>query len=93
MGKRDFVPARLPGPGHLAQSGFRSLALTSAALACCFVAFSESSGDSTRLENALAVCRIHFAFLICQTAVMATFVSYNRDQAFLLPPDLKAWLP
>ncbi|WP_111400676.1 transposase, partial [Humitalea rosea] len=24
---------------------------------------------------------------------MATFVSYNRDQAFLLPPDLKAWLP
>ena len=24
---------------------------------------------------------------------MATFVPYNRDQAFLLPPDLKAWLP
>ena len=24
---------------------------------------------------------------------MATFVPYNRDQAFLLPPDLKACLP
>ena len=24
---------------------------------------------------------------------MATFVPYNRDQAFLLPPDLKTWLP
>ena len=23
---------------------------------------------------------------------MATFIAYNRDQAFLLPPDLKAWL-
>ena len=28
-----------------------------------------------------------------QTVPMATFVPYNRDQAFLLPPDLKAWLP
>lgn len=24
---------------------------------------------------------------------MTTFVPYNRDQAFLLPPDLKGWLP
>ena len=24
---------------------------------------------------------------------MATFIPFNRDQAFLLPPDLKAWLP
>jgi transposase len=24
---------------------------------------------------------------------MATFVPYNRDQSFLLPPDLKDWLP
>ncbi len=24
---------------------------------------------------------------------MATFIAFNRDQAFLLPPDLKAWLP
>ena len=24
---------------------------------------------------------------------MATFVPYNRDQSFLLPPDLKEWLP
>ncbi len=24
---------------------------------------------------------------------MSSFVSFNRDQAFLLPPDLKAWLP
>jgi transposase len=24
---------------------------------------------------------------------MATFVPYDRDQAFLFPPDLKAWLP
>lgn len=24
---------------------------------------------------------------------MATFVPFNRDQAFLLPPDLKDWLP
>ena len=24
---------------------------------------------------------------------MATFVPYNRDQTFLLPPDLKDWLP
>lgn len=24
---------------------------------------------------------------------MANFVPFNRDQAFLLPPDLKAWLP
>jgi transposase len=24
---------------------------------------------------------------------MATFVPYNRDQTFLLPPDLKHWLP
>jgi transposase len=24
---------------------------------------------------------------------MATFIPFNRDQAFLLPPDLKLWLP
>ncbi|HEY1412802.1 MAG TPA: IS1182 family transposase [Rhodopila sp.] len=24
---------------------------------------------------------------------MANFIPFNRDQAFLLPPDLKAWLP
>ena len=24
---------------------------------------------------------------------MSKFVPFNRDQAFLLPPDLKAWLP
>jgi len=24
---------------------------------------------------------------------MGNFVSYDRDQAFLLPPDLKEWLP
>jgi hypothetical protein len=24
---------------------------------------------------------------------MPNFVPFNRDQAFLLPPDLKAWLP
>ena len=24
---------------------------------------------------------------------MATFVPHNRDQSFLLPPDLKDWLP
>jgi transposase len=24
---------------------------------------------------------------------MSNFVPFNRDQAFLLPPDLKAWLP
>jgi len=24
---------------------------------------------------------------------MASFIPFNRDQAFLLPPDLKAWLP
>ena len=24
---------------------------------------------------------------------MANFIAFNRDQAFLLPPDLKAWLP
>ena len=24
---------------------------------------------------------------------MATFIPFNRDQAFLLPPDLKAWVP
>ncbi len=24
---------------------------------------------------------------------MATFIPFNRDQGFLLPPDLKAWLP
>ena len=24
---------------------------------------------------------------------MASYVPYNRDQGFLLPPDLKAWLP
>ena len=24
---------------------------------------------------------------------MATFIPFNRDQAFLLPPDLKEWLP
>ena len=24
---------------------------------------------------------------------MATFVPYDRSQAFLLPPDLKEWLP
>ncbi len=24
---------------------------------------------------------------------MATFVPFNRDQSFLLPPDLKDWLP
>ena len=24
---------------------------------------------------------------------MANFISFNRDQAFLLPPDLKSWLP
>ena len=24
---------------------------------------------------------------------MPSFVPFNRDQAFLLPPDLKAWLP
>ena len=24
---------------------------------------------------------------------MASYVPFNRDQAFLLPPDLKAWLP
>lgn len=24
---------------------------------------------------------------------MSSFVPFNRDQAFLLPPDLKAWLP
>ena len=28
-----------------------------------------------------------------QTAFMATFVPYDRSQAFLLPPDLKEWLP
>jgi hypothetical protein len=28
-----------------------------------------------------------------QTARMAIFVPYNCDQAFLLPPDLKDWLP
>jgi len=27
------------------------------------------------------------------TARMATFVPFNRDQTFLLPPDLKDWLP
>lgn len=24
---------------------------------------------------------------------MSNFVLFNRDQAFLMPPDLKAWLP
>jgi hypothetical protein len=24
---------------------------------------------------------------------MANFIAFNRDQAFLLPPDMKAWLP
>jgi hypothetical protein len=24
---------------------------------------------------------------------MVNFIAFNRDQAFLLPPDLKAWLP
>jgi len=24
---------------------------------------------------------------------MASFIPFNRDQAFLLPPDLKSWLP
>ncbi len=24
---------------------------------------------------------------------MASFIPFNRDQAFLLPPDLKDWLP
>ncbi len=24
---------------------------------------------------------------------MSNFVPFNRDQAFLLPPDLKTWLP
>ena len=24
---------------------------------------------------------------------MANFIPFNRDQAFLLPPDLKSWLP
>lgn len=24
---------------------------------------------------------------------MTNFVPFNRDQAFLLPPDLRAWLP
>jgi hypothetical protein len=24
---------------------------------------------------------------------MATFVPFSRDQSFLLPPDLKDWLP
>ena len=24
---------------------------------------------------------------------MSNFVSFNRDQPFLLPPDLKAWVP
>ena len=24
---------------------------------------------------------------------MSNFVPFNRDQSFLLPPDLKAWLP
>ena len=28
-----------------------------------------------------------------QTAFMATFVPCDRSQAFLLPPDLKEWLP
>ncbi|MDB5379605.1 MAG: hypothetical protein JWR00_4051, partial [Rubritepida sp.] len=45
------------------------------------------------MASILAACRIHIAFAIWQTAEMATFVPYNRDQAFLLPPDLKAWLP
>jgi len=27
------------------------------------------------------------------TARIATFVPYNREQTFLLPPNLKAWLP
>ena len=24
---------------------------------------------------------------------MSSYVPFNREQAFLLPPDLKAWLP
>ena len=28
-----------------------------------------------------------------QSAAMGTFVPFSRDQSFLLPPDLKDWLP
>ncbi len=24
---------------------------------------------------------------------MSSFIPFNRDQAFLMPPDLKSWLP
>jgi hypothetical protein len=41
----------------------------------------------------LPACRIHVASLLCWTATMATFVPCNRDRAFPLLPDLKAWLP
>jgi transposase len=32
-------------------------------------------------------------FLMRQTVSMATFIPFDRAQAFLLPPDLKDWLP
>jgi hypothetical protein len=29
----------------------------------------------------------------CLESVMSNFVPFHRDQCFLLPPDLKEWLP
>jgi transposase len=41
----------------------------------------------------LAACRIPNLFLLMQDGVMPTFVPYDRDQPYLLPPDLKQWVP
>ena len=34
-----------------------------------------------------------FGGVVCRLHGMSSFIPFNRDQAFLLPPDLKLWLP
>jgi transposase len=49
--------------------------------------------SALRPETALAGCRIHSALWLGQSLAMATFVPFSRDESFLLPPDLRDWLP
>ena len=44
-------------------------------------------------ERNLAACRIHLRVCIWQNRGMTSYVPFDRSQPFLLPPDLKDWLP
>ena len=45
------------------------------------------------LAGPLAVCRIPHPAGMVQNRRMTDFIPFNREQSYLLPPDLKRWLP